>query len=89
MDTMSLQAEQNDLIRMILDVQDLNVLRRIRKAFTQEEAEASRACVCEEAEPYKSRAEIEADWQEVCHTIKEARKGKVQGRPVEELLNEL
>lgn len=45
MDTMSLQAEQNDLIRMILDVQDLNVLRRIRKAFTQEEAEASRdAC---------------------------------------------
>lgn len=42
-----------------------------------------------EANTDKSRAETESDWQEVCRTIKEAREGKIQGRPVEELLDEL
>lgn len=45
--------------------------------------------VSEEMVPYKTKTEVLADWEEACNTIKSAREGKIKGRPVEELLNEL
>jgi len=39
--------------------------------------------------PYMTKAEILSDFSEACQDIKLAREGKLQGRPLEDLLNEL
>lgn len=58
----------------------------------QQSAEAEEpACgiAAEEYVPYASKAEIMAGMEEAFKVAKLAREGKVTGRPVEELLNEL
>lgn len=90
MNSVSLQTEQNELIRMILDIQDLNVLRRIKEALLCERsAEATASCVCEEAEPYMSKAEILESIDTACKELKLYREGKLQLKNAEELLDEL
>ena len=39
--------------------------------------------------PYMTKAEILSDFSEACQDIKLAREGELQGRPLEDLLNEL
>jgi len=39
--------------------------------------------------PYMTKAEILSDFSKACQDIKLAREGKLQGRPLEALLNEL
>lgn len=91
MNGMSLQAEQNSLIRLILNCQDLDLLRRTKKNFTRkaELANDVPACVNEEMEPYMTKAEILEGLKQGLKEVKLCREGKLQLKTAEELLNEL
>ncbi len=92
MNSYTIQSTQNDLIRQILQVQDINLLERIKTLLYKESEvteEASSNILAEEEVRYKTRAEIMADMEEAFKTAKLAREGKIEGRPIEELLNEL
>lgn len=88
MNNVALEIEQNEVIREVLKVKDLSVLRRLREVL-RGNAEEEVSSVAENAVPYKTKAELIADLNEMCEQIKLARAGKLKGRPAEELLNEL
>ena len=56
MSAMSLEAEKNELIRRILDVDDVAILRRVKSMLSCEEEQTN--VVAEEAAPYQTKAEI-------------------------------
>ncbi|WP_293666751.1 hypothetical protein [uncultured Parabacteroides sp.] len=45
--------------------------------------------ITEEEVPYMTKKEILAGFNDACIDIKLAREGKLQGRPIEDLFNEL
>ena len=55
----------------------------------ENEDNAALSIAAEEPTPYYTKAEILAGFDEACKDIKLAREGKLEGRPIEELLNEL
>ena len=69
---MSLEAVQTELIRDILNVDDVLVLEKIRKMLRCEEkkAEQGTLCVAEEELPYMSKAEILANFDQACKELK-------------------
>ena len=87
MAAMTVEAEKNELIRRILDVNDINILEKIKKLLHQEEKNID--IVAEERVPYRTKAEILADFDEACKEMKQAQEGKLEGKPLEDLLNEL
>ena len=88
---MSLEAVQTELIRDILNVDDVLVLEKIRKMLRCEEkkAEQGTLCVAEEELPYMSKAEILANFDQACKELKLNLEGKLELKNAEELLNEL
>ena len=80
MNTISLQSEQNELIRRILEVKDLSLLKKVEDLLNAEEAKVSN--VKEPVTSYMSRQEIEAH-------IKQVQEGKLQPINAEDLLHEL
>ena len=82
MATINLQVEQNDIIRRVLTIEDANLLTRI-KDFISENAPTN-----DDYRP-KTKAEVMTERKEAFLVAKAAREGKIKGRPVEELLNEL
>ena len=88
---MSLEAVQTELIRDILNVDDVLVLEKIRKMLRREEkkAEQGTLCVAEEEVPYMSKAEILANFDQSCKELKLNLEGKLELKNAEELLNEL
>ena len=87
---MSTMELQNELIRMILNVQDEKLLEKLKKMIGYgAKAEAVAGTVSEEAEPYMTKAEIETHIAQSCKEVKLMREGKLKGIPAEELLNEL
>ena len=90
--TMSLNAELLKELSGIADDEGCvrKVLAYVRKVAAQRRKEEETvSCVREEEVPYKTKAELIADLNEVCEQIKLARAGKLKGRPIEELLDEL
>lgn len=64
------------------------VLEFVKKLVSQKTV--VKTPILSEAEvPYMTKAEILSDFSEACQDIKLAREGKLQGRPLEDLLNEL
>ena len=88
---MSLEAVQTELIRDILNVDDVLVLEKIRKMLRREEkkAEQGTLCVAEEELPYMSKAEILANFDQACKELKLNLEGKLEFKNAEDLLNEL
>lgn len=84
MNTISLQSEQNELIRRILDVKDLSLLKKVEDLLNAEEAKAS-----EPLTPYMSRQEIEAHIEQACKEAKLIQEGKLEPINAEDLLHEL
>ena len=82
MATINLQVEQNDIIRRVLTIEDANLLTRI-KDFISENAPTN-----DDYRP-KTKAEVMTELKEAFLVAKAALEGKIKGRPVEELLNEL
>ena len=85
MNTISLQSEQNELIRRILDVKDLSL--KIEDLLNAEEAKVSN--VKEPVTSYMSRQEIEAHIEQACKEAKLIQEGKLQPINAEDLLHEL
>lgn len=87
MNTISLQSEQNELIRRILDVKDLSLLKKVEDLLNAEEAKVSN--VKEPVTSYMSRQEIEAHIEQACKEAKLIQEGKLQPINAEDLLHEL
>lgn len=87
---MSLEAVQTELIRDILNVNDVLLLEKIRKMLRREEIKAQGTlCVAEEEAPYMTKAEILANFDQACKELKLNLEGKLDFKDAEELLNEL
>ena len=91
MSTITLESIQNELIREILDIKSVKVLESVRKTLVhaKKEMESVSTMVAEDEEPYMTKSEIMDGLSEACKDIKLMREGKLKGRPIEELLNEL
>ena len=88
---MSLDALQTELIRDILNVNDVLLLEKIRKMLRREEkkAEQGTLCVAEEEVPYMTKAEILANFDQACKELKLNLEGKLEFKTLEEALDEL
>ena len=89
MSTITLESIQNELIREILDIKNVKVLESVRKTLVHAKKETVSTMVAEDEEPYMTKSEIMDGLSETCKDIKLMREGKLKGRPIEELLNEL
>lgn len=94
MSTISIQADQNSLIREILQIQDSDVLHSIKIYIRNVVNDVKSHVATSDAEidesvPDLTKEELVADLNEMCEQIKLVRAGKLKGRPAEELLNEL
>ena len=99
MTTIELNAMRCELAHEILNLESGEMLQKLQiylKQLKKEHSskgyamtEPSTRIVAEEEVPYRTKAEILAGVEEAFEHAKLARDGKVQGRPIEELLNEL
>ena len=56
MTTMALEIEKNELIRRILEVNDMEILEKIKRVLLQEEKKIN--VVAEEKVPYRTKSEF-------------------------------
>lgn len=90
MSTMALEAEKNELIRQILDVDDIAILKKIKSILNSEEKNVN--IVAEEAVPYhrtKTKAEVLEDLDAACKELKLNLEGKLEFKSLEDALNEI
>lgn len=79
MSSISLQATQNEIIRQVLNTQDIHFLDKIKNLFLKKEADD--ACMVDE-EPL-------AGFSEALKELKDYKDGKIELKPLDDLLNEL
>ena len=79
--------KKNELIRRILEVNDMEILEKIKRLLLQEEKKIN--VVAEEKVPYRTKSEILTDFNDACKEIKQAQEGTLEGRPLKDLLDEL
>lgn len=91
MSVMSLEAEKNDLIRRILDVDDIAILKKMKSMLMNSEREEVNTCmmVAEEPVPYQTKAEILANLDEACKELKLNLEGKLEFKSLDDALDEL
>ena len=97
MATLTLESLQNELIRDVLRVDNIDVLKKLRNLLRREErktagyAEQTSApsTVAEEAEPYMTKEEVLANFDQACKELKLNLEGKLEFKNAEDLLNEL
>ena len=77
MATLTLESLQNELIRDVLRVDNMDILKKVRNL------------VAEEAEPYMTKEEILANFDQACKELKLNLEGKLEFKTLEEALNEL
>lgn len=89
MSTMNLNAEFFHHLSLIAD--DENYMKKAVNYIKHlvEEKEQARVAMQKDERASKTKAEMVADINEMCTQIKQARIGKLKGRPAEELFNEL
>jgi hypothetical protein len=83
MTTMEMEAEKTMLIRELLKIDDADSLKRVKQLLQRLIKEKT------SGEVYQTKEEILKDFGEACEDMKLAREGKLKGRPLEDLLNEL
>ena len=86
MTALNIQAAQNDIIRQVLNTQDIHLLDRIRNLFVNKEV--NEACMVQE-EPCMTKEEILSGFDNALHELKSYREGKLELKPLEDVLNEL
>lgn len=86
MNTITLEAEKNQLIRQILDVNSMDVIRKLKNLLHREEMkmETSEAESC-----YLTKEEVSANFDQATKEIKLRREGKLKGTPLADFLNEV
>ena len=83
MSAMSLEAEKNELIRRILDVDDVAILRRVKSMLSCEEEQTN--VVAED----QTKAEILASLDQACKELKLNLEGKLEFKSLDDALNEI
>ena len=86
MTALNIQAAQNEIIRQVLNTQDIHLLDRIRKLVINKEV--NEACMVQE-EPCMTKEEILSDFDNALHELQSYREGKLELKPLEDVLNEL
>lgn len=86
MTALNIQAAQNEIIRQVLNTQDIHLLDRIRKLFINKEV--NEACMVQE-EPCMTKEEILSDFDNALHELQSYREGKLELKPLEDVLNDL
>ena len=76
-----------ELIRRILDVDDVAILRRVKSMLSCEEEQTN--VVAEEAAPYQTKAEILASLDQACKELKLNLEGKLEFKSLDDALNEI
>lgn len=91
MDTINIAAEKNNLIRQLLDIDDVKVLEKVKQLLRSESQIHSVDVTSEPAAEYKplTKKEILSGLNEAFEEAKLAREGKLQGRPLKDVLDEL
>ena len=93
MATMTLEALQNELIRELLDVRDINLLKKVCDLLRHEtpgyEVAEPTSVVAEDQEPYMSKEEILANFDHACKELKLNLEGKLEFKTLKEALDEL
>ena len=97
MATLTLESLQNELIRDVLRVDNIDVLKKLRNLLRREERKtagyaehtSAPSTVAEEAEPYMTKEEILANFDQACKELKLNLEGKLEFKNAEDLLNEL
>lgn len=88
MNAISLANAQNSLVRQILNITDIEVLNKVEQVLNAMNP-VTFSVIGNSHTTEKSRKEYLKDWEDVCVQIRDAREGKLKGRSVEELINEL
>ena len=88
MTALNIQAAQNEIIRQVLNTQDIHLLLldRIRNLFANKEA--NEACKVQK-EPCMTQEEILSGFDNALHELKSYREGKLELKPLKDVLNEL
>ena len=90
---MTLEALQNELIRELLEVRDINLLKKVRDLLRHEtpgyEVAEPTSVVAEDQEPYMTKEEILENFDHACKELKLNLEGKLELKNAEDLLNEL
>ena len=90
---MTLEALQNELIRELLDVRDINLLKKVCDLLRHEtpgyEVAEPMSVVAEDQEPYMSKEEILANFDQACKELKLNLEGKLEFKTLKEALDEL
>ncbi len=83
----SLQVTQNNLIREILGITDINLLERLEQFLRKDKVESVGDVVAEE--PCMDKAEILSHVDQACKEYQLIKQGKLKAISKEELLNDL
>ena len=86
MSAVSLETLQNEVIRDVLNVNDVNILKKVKKLLHKEERKASSA---EVPAPYMTKEEILANFDQACKELKLNLEGKLEFKTLKEALDEL
>lgn len=92
MATLTLETLQNELILEVLNVNDINVLKKVKNLLRREERKSSDAqasVLSEEEAPYITKEEILANFDQACKELKLNLEGKLELKSAEDLLKEL
>ena len=97
MTTTTLESLQNEVIRDVLNVSDVHILKKLKNFLRCEErkkheyaaSQPASAVASEEAEPYMTKEEILANFDQACKELKLNLEGKLEFKTLEEALNEL
>ncbi len=87
MDAASLQVTQNNLIREILGITDINVLERLEQFLRRDKVESYGGVVAEE--PCMGKTEILSHIDQACKEYQLIKQGKLKAISKEELLYDL
>ena len=85
MQTLTVESRQTEIIRGILSIRDTKYLKRLQNSVNKKLRSCS--AVTEDEEPTKD--ELMQGIKEALEVAELAKQGKIKGRPLDELLNEI
>lgn len=93
MSAVSLETLQNEVIRDVLNINDVNVLKKVKNLLRKEERKTPSAevpsVVSEEEVPYLTKEEILANFDQACKELKLNLEGKLEFKTLKDALDEL
>lgn len=85
MNTLTLQAAQNDIVRSVLNINSLDTLNKVKRLLHREKQKQEEAT----ADICFSDEEVLQSFDNACKEFKLYKEGKVELKSLEEALNEL